>query len=512
MQARHAKPTRTAARSTTGRVIAISGSLLILALLLGAFTGWQWYLAKDRQLSEQPPLRFSEIVLQPVPGTIGLQAQLSYAHLKRAAEHATREPLPGRGRQRSCDRVLGAKLCATVAWQYSIARTGPVGLQQNRDRLRLTLPLRLTGQLSIEGQTARVLGLRNKDISGALELIADIRLDVDSQWCPQIDSHIDYRWLTDPRLRLAGRMKINLRDTADKALRARLPRLQQRLANVISCDKFQQRLQQQWKTHLLPVNIPGQEHTLLKITPLDLAFSGSRAGADHLSFGLSIDAVTETLSSAQAKSLKLPPLALPPRRSLSGEAGAVEFSLLIRSNYAALGKLLTDKLANKPYRGAAGTQFTIQSIELYPSDENLIFKLDFEARSPGTWFDSNGTVFVSGRPVTGADGKSLSFENISLTRVIDGPLWRLLATLLNTEILQTIRRESNLDLSRSLQRIERNIAATLANPEKTAGIDISARGPELSLVAVNVEQHALAAIVHVSTSLQASIPASLLLR
>jgi hypothetical protein len=490
------------------------GVLFAVFVLIALALGAQWYRAQDRQLSIEPPRSFSKIQLQPVDSKLGLQARLRYDHLQRAAEAASLEPYRGEGRKRGCDRVLGKKVCATAVWNYTIRRTGPIAISNNKDRVRLTLPLQFDGIVSVEGRAAKLLGLRNKDLTGALEVSADIGLDVDDQWCPVVDSSLSYRWLSEPRLRVLGRMKINLRKSVDRALEKQLPALSQRLAQTIDCDTFLQRLNDQWKTHLIPIRLPGEDETLLKIVPTGLAFSGSVAKSDHLSFSLSVDATTETLSGEAAMTARKTPQSpqdLPRRSNEQAEPGTVEFNLLLRLSYEALTSLLTEKVVGKRFDTAAGAQLTVKAIELYPSAERLIFKLDFTARAATSWFDSNGTLYLSARPMAGKDGRSLHFDDIHLTRVIDSELWRLLSTLLNDQILQAVERESRMDLSDSITRLEDNIATTLANPDKTGGIAITARPPQVRLTAVNVEQHTMAAIIHVSSRLQASIPEDMLL-
>ena len=496
-----------------GGLILISVLLVVFALIALAIAN-RWYRAQDRQLSIEPPRHFSKIQLQPVDSKLGLYARLPYQHLQQAAEAASSEPYRGKGSKRGCDRVLGAKVCATAIWNYTIQRIGPVALSNNNERVRLTLPLQFDGKVSIDGTAARVLGFRNKDLNGTLQVTADIALDVDGNWCPQIDSTLSYQWLSEPRLRVLGQMKINLRKSVDKALEKQLPALQQRLAQTIDCEKFRKRLGDQWKTHLVPIRLPGEHETILKLSPTGLAFSGSVAHPDHLSFTLSVDATTETLSGEAAQAaMKAPqsPTALPPRSAVDTEPGSVEFSLLLRLGYDALTNLLTEKIAGKTFERAGGTRLTVNAIELYPSGERLIFKLDFSARTAASWFDSNGTLYLSALPVAGADGRSLSFDDIELTRIIDSELWRVLSTLLNDEILQAVKRESHMDLGRSIQRLEETISSTLADRDKTGGIEVLARQPEVSLIAVNVEQQSMAAIIHVSTRLQATIPAEMLL-
>jgi len=60
--------------------------------------------------------------------------------------------------------------------------------------------------------------------------------------------------------------------------------------------------------------------------------------------------------------------------------------------------------------------------------------------------------------------------------------------------------------------LENSIADTLADPSKTAGIEVTADSPDVRLIALNPQADGLAAIVHLSTRLDASIPEGVLVR
>ena len=87
-----------------------------------------------------------------------------------------------------------------------------------------------------------------------------------------------------------------------------------------------------------------------------------------------------------------------------------------------------------------------------------------------------------------------------------------LSTVFRNQLLAALEKESVIDLSRSLNKVETSITETLADPTKTAGIEVTAETPDVRLMALNPQSDGLAAIVHLSTRLSARIPEGVLVR
>jgi len=211
-----------------------------------------------------------------------------YSSLKQVAEQATAKPQIGEGEKQTCKKLLGINACATVLWQYRIERSGNIKITRGNSALQLHLPLSLQGNVTVDGRGGKLLGLRNKEIRGQLELIADINISVANNWCPVLKTDLNYRWLTDPTIKVAGNFRINLRKSADKALLRKLQKMEKHFADLIDCSAFRTRVAQNWKIHYLPIKIPGQQYSYIELTPRTVAVSKATPKADHLSAAFEI--------------------------------------------------------------------------------------------------------------------------------------------------------------------------------------------------------------------------------
>lgn len=495
--------------TTNNKLKTIIAAVLLLLLVLMALTWFAYnrFHEHHSQLSVKPASQFSNITLQAIESTLGLHAMLPYSTLQQAAEQATQQPQTGSGERQTCKRILGAKACATMRWQYRIARAGSVKLARHGDAVRLSLPLSLDGTAGIDGRGGKLFGLRNKKFNGLIEITADLKFSIGKDWCPVIASRLSHQWLTDPRIQLAGKIKINLRKSADKAIKSKLQKLENKLSSLIDCSHFRTRVAEKWRVHHLPIKIPGQQEAYLELIPLTVAVSRAQPMEDHISVAFEMTATTEVVNNQNKKT----PLVLPDVLPDIAEPGIVEFSLLINLSYPQIRELVSAKLLGKVHE-TDGKNFIITSFDLYPSHDRLIFDLGFSARGFGRFLKSSGQLYISARPVADPQANQLRFEDLQFTRIIDSELWSVLSTVLHQRILDTLNNAAIIDLAPQVQKLEKSIVDTLSDPENTAHIVVKSTPPQVRLVAVNPQENSLAAIIHVSTRLDATIPPEALLR
>jgi len=476
----------------------------------------------DQQLSIKPELAYSNLILKPVKSNIGLHAKLPYRSLILAAEHSTREPQTGNGKKQSCKKLLGATVCATLKWQYSIKRDGDVKIEALGEQLQLRLPLSFTGLVSVDGRGGKLLGLRRKEIDGKLMLIADLSVDIRENWCPVIDGTVRYEWLSDPRITLVGNLRINLRRSADRALQRKLKFLKSKLITAIDCDSFRQMLQENWRTHTLAVDMNDQESQLV-ITPLSASMSEVEIQRDHVGLSFDLGASVQLLQKnsesvpnhTESQVLSLPDLQPPESLSASDPAstpGTVDFSLLMHIPYSQLESKIAENIIGKTYTGGKSNALTVTSVNLYPAKQLLIIDVGFEANVLGSIIKTAGNVFISTRPVADPVNNQLIFEDLQLTRTIDSRLMSAVTTILRKQLLTELQKVSVVELGPLVTKLEASIEKSISNPEKTAGVRIEAESPQLRLMTLNPQEKGIAAMVHLSTRMTATIPENVLIR
>jgi hypothetical protein len=492
----------------------LSRQSLILTFLLTAVacTGvlaWLFIDLKNNfvQLSEQPERKFSPVQLQPVPSTLGIHLHIPYSTLGEALDQTTEDPQTGTGEQQTCKKILGAKACATLNWKYRIERDSQTEVIQKDGFVRLNVPLSLNATVGVNGRSAKLLGFQNKKLTAKAVLSADIRMAMQGNWCPQIQNELSYRWIAEPKLKLFGNVKLNLRKAVDKALNKKLGVFEDKLRNTVDCEKFQNKIRQQWRVHNIPLKLPDNSPAYLSITPQSAHISDSQAQTDALSIALELNATTKVQQTIEDEA----PMMLPAVSEQSMPAGAVEFSVLLNLPYQQLNRLLQQQLLNKNIQ-SDNQNFRPTSIEVYPHNERLIFAIGFSASGIGGFFESEGKLFVSALPAADPVSNVLQFEDIKLTRIIDSKAFNLLSAVLHQKILTELKNASAIDLTRQIRKLEQSVIDALSDPQKTGGIKVVTGKPEIGLVTINPEAQSLALIVHLSTRLDGIIPTSAIVK
>jgi len=378
----------------------------------------------DQQLSKKPELKYSLSTLQPIQSTIGLEANIPYQTLATLIEQETKQKQQGAGEKQSCKKMLGAKVCATLLWEYTLWRDGVVGVAPGEDKLRLTIPISFEGVVSVDGRGGKLLGLRNKDITGKVELIADLDVLVNADWCPTIDATISHRWVSDPKIRMVGDLTINLRSSIDKAINKKRNELQKKLSQAIDCTEFKATAESLWRVHTREIKSDKLNDVHLKITPISAALSNTNFFEDRVGLAFALDANVEVVPAMDAVSVNL---ALPPLAQQQDEPGIVELSLLINLPYKELDSAIQSKL-----KRFDADKLQVNSINVYPSGESITVDLGFTSDMLRT----SGNVYLSTIPLVDSTNNFIELTSIQLTELIDNKLLSMVTPLARKQLIE----------------------------------------------------------------------------
>ncbi len=479
--------------------------LACVAILLAVYFFVTPYGYRIVQLSEKPPRVASDISLQTKASTLGLDIRLPYQALRTALEGFTEAPYVGEGERRTCEKILFNNVCATLLWNYTIHRSAQVTAErEGSDRVRMTIPLALKGAVGVDGRSARLLGLRNKELSAKLIISVSTKTEMRADWCPVIRSQLSHRWVEEPRLRIAGNLRLNLRKVVDKALIEKLEEIEQQFAELIDCRALRQHLKAHWQTYQMPLELPDQTKAYLSLTPESAYISSSRALESALGISVELNASTQVV----ADPVEYLPLDFPDLTVPQSSPGTVEFSVLLKLPYDRLSALLSDRLVESQH---TENHFSITSVDVYPSGNRLILALGFNARA-SRFIATDGEVFVSGVPAVNQETRQLKLNDIALTRILDNNLFDLISAVLHQRILRTLQRTAVFNLNRQVKKLEQSIIDTLADPANTGGVEVHAREVEIDVEDIVPEKDGLAVIVSLSARLTATVPAGLLFK
>jgi len=472
--------------------------------------------------AEQPP-QHSTLSEAPPPATqmaaassvrqsrLSTRARIAYADLVALADEQVPAEHTDKGRQKTCKKVIGIKVCGTTQWNYTVARQGQIQISGQDDFVLVGVPMRFFGDAGLRGDVAKVLNIDSMDFSGALNAQLRIKLDMNENWCPLVVTDMTYQWTQEPQLEWVGGIDINLKDKVDKAITKQLANLEKKVADAIDCERFRESIQAQWKQHSIPLDLPDNNAMYLNIVPNGFSFSGIRTEPDKLGLAFSLDAQTNIQSAALPAEL----LDLPALKRSEYQPSDTQFNVLIRATYSQLQSLAEQHVAGKVFTetSAAGeVSVTINTVVLSGNPDGVTVNLGFSAKLPGKKYPVPGTVYLKATPVLEAFTQTVRLQNISLSNVIDSTLWNTLAAVFNKKIITELEEKSEFNLGPKLNELSTKLESQLADPARTAGLHFGAPEVNVILESLVAEQDNLAALVRVETQLDIDVPVKNLFR
>jgi len=458
------------------------------------------------QLSKAPPPATLKAVTSTVhQSRLSTRARINYSDLVALAEQEVPAEHTDDGSQKICKKVIALKMCGTARWAYTVAREGQIQISGQDDFVIINVPMRFFGDAGIRGDVAKVLNIDSMDFYGALNAQLRLKIDVNENWCPGLTAKMSYQWTQEPRLEWVAGIDINLKDKADKAIRKQLAGLEQRALDAIDCNQFRESMQAQWKPHNIPLELPDNNAMYLNIVPNRFSFSGVRTESDKLGLAFTLEAQTSVQSTIPATE----PQALPALTRSEYVPGSTQFNVLIRAAYSQLTALADQHLTGKEFTessAAGNVSVTINSVILSGNPNGITMNLAFSAMLPGKKLPVPGTIYLTATPVLDAFEQTVRLNNISLTNVLDSTLWNTLATVFNKKIIAELEDKAVVDLGPELAKLSTTLEAQLADPARTAGLNLGTPEVKVVLESLVPEQDNLAALVRVETQLDIEVP------
>ncbi len=178
-----------------------------------------------------------------------LSAQLPSAELSGWLNASFPEQFTGDGQQSVCQRLIGVKVCGDARWQYQVQRTGDVTLPELSDAkngVRVNVPLAVRGNVGVQGDVSRLLGLDAVPISANLILMLDAQITGTNRGCPKLTVNLTPEWQQKPSAVLPGNIKISFTEILEKALADQIQDVQMRINDQLNCDAILAQLKPLW--------------------------------------------------------------------------------------------------------------------------------------------------------------------------------------------------------------------------------------------------------------------------
>jgi hypothetical protein len=393
--------------------------------------------------------------------------------------------------------------CADYDWHADIDKDGSAQISRDGPALRLSQGIHVTGQAGVGGDLAGLLSLNGKNIDIHATPRINLSATLDKQWCPVVTAQPVGSWVDDASVEVVGKnclgfdfgplghpeicagpINLEIANELNHEFDKHRDDLQKGAQNAIPCDSVKPKIAGQWHPFSIKIERDKLPPLYLNIQPKSAAFSGIVPEDDRLRVAVRVGAQT-ILETTPIDTAVLP---LPPLDPLTADKGNLKINVQAVAPYSILKQQLRRALADKTFRKdlpAGKVEVRVLDVDVYPSKDSLALGLKIDAKTPASWFDTGGWVYLSGKPTVVKDGKAVKVENIRFASVVDSAFWSTAEVVFQDEILKAIDAHATIDLSAEIDKVANEITQAIAKAD-VHGLQIKAGTPDISLDAVYV--------------------------
>lgn len=478
----------------------------VMFLLIGGWLLYDWLQTRHQQMSDQPIKSFSAVGFEARTSTVVASIGVPYTVIQNAA-NSQKNQMTGSKADHNDIKCISSdipriKECLTVDWHVNYSLDGDISVARSGDFVRITLPAKFDGGAGFGGDIAGRVSASDKTFNGSFILTADAIVKLDDRFCPRlVAGPVTFNWVSPASIELIGRNEfrifgvgfdvgpwsLDLSAYVTDPIRSQLNSVVLSASDAIPCDPVRAELAKIWHQYSVALNANPPIYLLAEPTEMSAALF---AEDDYLKLNAMLKAKVEiAMIPGNEDSLG----DLPSHKPMAMQPGLLSVSLPLQVDYAVVQSEMMKILAGKSFgiEGPAGkSTITLKSLELYPSGNNLAIGVTFSADLPSRFFDSSGTVWLTGEPVVDPTGKVLSLKDATITRQLDNSLWDALTAAFQDTINSKIQSNLNYDLRADEAKAVQSIQTAVAEPLKTGGIKFSVAEPKIKLGRVQVGEKA----------------------
>ena len=389
----------------------------------------------------------SDLTAPPTPGgvavfndelplsVITLNARVPVATLQELAEKEIPHMLVNEERrERWKGKFLGIKTSVSADVMLRVERRGKPTVKFNKDELRLQVPLKFKARIKFRG------GVRpNTSSHGRFTVEARLKLGINPDWKPNVHVEGGYVWDKKPRIG-SGPISVDISEVVGEQLDKAIGRGAEKLEESLEEDlQLRKKAQKAWRKLQQPKQLSKDGPVWLLVKPESIHLQPLHRDGEDVRMAFALAARLHTLLGelpAQGEEIPLPNLS----PSLPAGDGFV-IDIPVSAGYAPLEKLLMKKAAGRRI-DLSGGELQVTDTSVYGSNGRLVIGAGFTASVPWRLLDTQGRVWVMGRPEYDPVSESLVVRDLDFTRRVNNPLVWTASWVLQDRLRSALRQRS----------------------------------------------------------------------
>lgn len=503
-------------------------------------------------LSEAPPRVASAAPAPALPDSVfTLSVSAPYANLVKAAEGKIPPSIPiGGSGPAACANVpflnpgdvrmemrcvwglcthvpvatlpsIGTKrACADYQWNATVQKDGALALSKAESRLRVSQNIHISGKAGLNGTLAELFSISGKSVDVKVAAVMDVAARLDKAWCPVVSVTPVGTWVKDAKVEIIGEnclgplricvgpVNVSITEPLNAELDKHRKDMESAASAALSCDQIKSGVAPHWRAYAIKIERASQTPLYLNIEPKSAGFSGLLPEADRLRVVLRVAAQT-TISSSPIATSNFP---LPALDEAAADHGTLAVSLQAAVPYALIKEELSAAIKGKVFHAetpAGAIDVKVNEVDVYPSSAAIVVGLRIAAKTPKSWLNTSGWIFVSGQPSLAKDRHVLKVENVAFSSILDKKLWSVAQALFEGQILDALRARSSYDFSGEITKGAQEINKAIANAN-VPGLKLTAGAPSIALTGLRVRQDDVVVDAATGLSLDAEVTEGLI--
>ncbi len=297
----------------------------------------------------------------------------------------------------------------------------------------------------------------------------DTRIELDSTWQVSSKTSGSFEWKKTPEIGILG-IKLNLAEMSGREigdqLRASFPKIDRAIEKKLDLRSKADSL---WVNIAEPFKIYSSPAIWLAIQPDSAYYSPMQSKQDTLVFGLGATGFVTTFLEDEPSMGRRDEI--PSLKEYSDPGNDFSFVFPLNVSYAALSNLAKDRIVGKKMLVSEKVSLSAKEIEIYPSDEKLVAKVNYAADFPGNAADLEGSFYVTGEPRI--ENQSIVLDSVQFDVLSSNAIEKLADWFVRDEVRATLEEMLVFDLTDRLNGVETKLRENLELIELSDKISLS---------------------------------------
>ncbi len=342
-----------------------------------------------------------------------------------------------------------------------------------QQKLKVTAPVKIFGEVGLRGKTAKKLGLSNKNVDASITVTVILDLGLQKNWAAYVNADVQHTWNTPPRIEIIRGKYITFTKQADKYIAKKLKEMPQYINSALTSLKLKDKVAKAWKAYAIPLDkLPINEPVNVVIIPKHAVFSDIHYTAQFVEFAVGIKITTAVHLGSK---IKLPELGQPKLTKIKAGQPVFKLVLPVYVNYKLIKEQLNKALTGKSFKqktDVGDINIHVKEVYIYPSNNKIVIGVKFKADVNGKLLKTTGKLFLVSKPTLNKSGTRLSLTRVSFSREFNNALLNAITYVFKTRINKLIEEKAQFDLSDTIKQTLTMLKKELYSQQKNSQFKI----------------------------------------